>query len=144
MSAAGYTKLLTKNISYKPSTTSYDNEMFSLSMMNPKQTSKLKSAPQIGRERLSYHGTKHSTTLKFQKKDDLGLQCKAVFCSWSVSRWKTIKQDRDVDHQFWTSTQEETTKFLKKSFAERRKILRRNKTTFFKCRRGKDYVKKCI
>jgi hypothetical protein len=68
VSAAGYTKLLTENVSYKLSTTSYHTAMFSLSRVNPKQVSKLKSAPQIGRERLSYHGTKHSTTLKFQKK----------------------------------------------------------------------------
>jgi hypothetical protein len=67
VSAAGYIKLLTKNISYKPSTTNH-SALFSLSMVSPKQASKLKSAPQIGRERLSYHGTKYSTTLKSQKR----------------------------------------------------------------------------
>ena len=48
------------------------------------------------------------------KKGALGLHSKAVLCSWRGSMWNTIKQDKDVDHQFWISTQAERRSFSTK------------------------------
>jgi hypothetical protein len=86
----------------------------------------------------AYLATELSTPqLSNSKKDALGLHCKAVICTCRVSRWNTIKQDRDVDQQFWTSTQEETKKFLNKSCTEKGKSYDEIKPNFSNVGAGK-------
>lgn len=106
----------------------------------PNHAAKLQSAPEIGTKRLSYHETKHSSNLKFQKR-----RTRTSFWSCALQlAWFWV--EHDITRQgHWPPILDlnprNNDEVPEQKLCRKRKILRRNETKIFRCRQKKDYDK---